>query len=69
MILLTRTLSSKASKALSVISRVKSKDKQIDWSNIPDYDLAVNPYKIAPGVIDRYTEQIKKVLEKNKSNK
>ena len=45
------------------------KPKTIDWRGIPDYDLDVNPYKIAPDIMDRYTQQLKKLLEKNKSNK
>tara|TARA_B100001059_G_C17839427_1_gene590964 strand:- start:9861 stop:10031 length:171 start_codon:yes stop_codon:yes gene_type:complete len=55
------------SKAITVVP--KPKPKTIDWKGIPDYDLDVNPYKIPSGLIDRYTEQLKTVLEKNKSNK
>lgn len=55
------------SKAITVVP--KPKPKTIDWKGIPDYDLHVNPYKIVPDIMDRYTQQLKTVLEKNKSNK
>jgi hypothetical protein len=58
-----------SSKALMVVPKPKPKPKTIDWKSIPDYDLAVNPYKIVPSIMDRYTQQLKKVLEKNKSNR
>ena len=58
-----------SSKALMVIPTPKPKPKPIDWKGIPDYDLDVNPYKIVPDIMDRYTQQLKKVLEKNKSNR
>ena len=57
------------SKSSLVKPKPKPKPKTIDWTGIPDYDLDVNPYKIAPDIMDRYTQQLKKVLEKNKSNK
>ena len=53
----------------SSLVKPKPKPKTIDWTGIPDYDLDVNPYKIAPDIMDRCTQQLKKVLEKNKSNK
>ena len=60
-----------SSKALMIIPKTKpkTKPKTIDWKGIPDYDLDVNSYKIPSGLIDRYTQQLKTVLEKNKSNK
>lgn len=58
-----------SSKALMVIPKPKPKPKPIIWKGIPDYDLDVNSYKIPSGLIDRYTQQLKTVLEKNKSNK
>ena len=60
-----------SSKALMVVPKPKPKPKPktIDWKSIPDYDLAVNPYKIVPSIMDRYTQQLKKVLENNKSNR
>ena len=53
----------------SKIPKDKSPSKTIDWKGIPDYDLAVNPHKIAPDTVYRYTAQLKRVLEKNKSDK
>ncbi len=60
-----------SSKALMVIPKPKPKPKPkpIDWKGIPDYDLDVNLYKIVPDIMDKYTQQLKKVLEKNKSNR